>query len=155
MGRLWPPLLWIGVSIGSLFVLRGGSGEWRPGLLAAGLVLILGVLLTGLWMALSPRQPGPRRPGFYWAVAGGVALYLALAAGAALAGVEYAVAAVLAGAIPLAALALLIATIRRATEEDEGELRDASADADADPFPRVGLDTETALGDTRERSDAR
>jgi hypothetical protein len=32
MARAWPPIVFIAVSIGSLFLLRGTSGEWRLGI---------------------------------------------------------------------------------------------------------------------------
>ena len=40
MTRVWPPIFWIGVSIGSLLILRGASGEWRPAFAITGIGLL-------------------------------------------------------------------------------------------------------------------
>jgi hypothetical protein len=60
----------------------------------------------------------------------------------------------LASLIPYSAALLLVATARSKTVEAEGERRDASADADRDPWPGIGADDSTPLGDTPEHSDA-
>jgi hypothetical protein len=148
----WPPSLWIGISIGSLFILRGTSGGWRPGTAIAGGVLLLATFGLSLYLALA-RGHGPRHPGFQWAITGMAVWYLAMAGAASLAGPEYAVAGLLAGVIPLTALALLVATARRKTVVEDGHLRDATADANDDPLPGIGLDDETPAGETSELHD--
>lgn len=80
--------------------------------------------------------------------------YLLVAAAAATAGPEYAVAGLLAGVVPLAGLCLLIALTRSKTRESEGRLQDESAYRDDDLYPGLGMDDATPLGDTREHSDA-
>jgi hypothetical protein len=59
-----------------------------------------------------------------------------------------------AGVIPLTALSLLVATVRMKTVERGGAARDPTADAGDDPFPGIGMDDATPLGDTSEHSDA-
>jgi hypothetical protein len=147
MRRFWPPLLWIGISIGSLLVLRGTSGGWRPGLAIAGIVLMVAVLAAGIYLAIKAWPDRPRHPGLYWAIGGMALWYLLLTGAAAIAGPEYAVAGVLAAVIPVAAISLLVSTIRQKTAvDDEGRLRDATADDEGDPFPGIGLDDATRTG---------
>jgi hypothetical protein len=135
-------------------VLRGSSGHWRPGLVVGGLALMLVVLATGVRWALRRKRDGhPFHPGFAWAIGGLAAFYVALAIGGSIAGTEYALAALLAGIIPLSALALLIATIRRKTDVVDDRLVDASADADDDSLPGIGLDQDTPVGETSELHD--
>ena len=81
------------------------------------------------------------------------AFYAIAAVVAATAGAEYAVAAMLASLIPYSAALLLYAMARSKTAEEGGRLRDASAE-DLDPWPGIGLDDETPLGDTPEHSEA-
>jgi hypothetical protein len=81
--------------------------------------------------------------------------YAVLAAAAGLAGPEYAISGLFAGVIPLTALSLMVATIRRKTVvTEDGHLRDISADSNDDPAPGIGLDDGTALGDTPARADS-
>jgi hypothetical protein len=54
----------------------------------------------------------------------------------------------------MAGLGLFIATVRSKTAQSGGRLRDRSAEYDEDPYPGIGLDDETPLGDTPEHSDA-
>jgi hypothetical protein len=138
----WPPVLWIGVSIASLLIVRGSVGGVRPPWLIAGGALLAVVFLISLYLALRPGQ-GPMRPLLAWSIAGLFALYLMFAAAASLAGWEYAVAALLAGTVPLTALNLWVANVRRRTAEGE----------DA-PFPGLALDDETPVGASPEHSDA-
>jgi hypothetical protein len=78
--------------------------------------------------------------------------YLAIGAGAATAGLEYGVAGLVAGTIPLTALALIVATTGQKTVEEEGRRRDASGDPEEDSVPGIGLDDDTPLGDTPEHA---
>jgi hypothetical protein len=142
------------MTLASLLILGGASGHGDPVLLVVGAGLAL--MLFGLSLYLATRRWGgqPRHPGFYWAMAGLAGYYLVAAIVAATAGLEYAVAALLAGVIPMTALALLVAAIRAKTVESDGRLRDASGDAREDPYPGIGMDDETPLGDTPEHSEA-
>jgi hypothetical protein len=153
MARAWPPIVFIAVSIGSLFVLRGTSGGWRPGFAIAGIVLLVGALAAGLWLALRPQQ-GPRHRALYVALGAMVLWYVLLAAAASLAGGEYVIAALLGATIPVTALALMVATIRRKTAQThEGHYVDTSADDSDDPLPGIGMDDATPPGESAELHD--
>jgi hypothetical protein len=85
---------------------------------------------------------------------GVTAFYVLCAIVAATAGPGYALAALAAGVIPLTALALLVASTRAKTADEDGRLQDRSAEAHDDPYPGIGMDDATPLGDTPEHSDA-
>jgi drug/metabolite transporter (DMT)-like permease len=153
--RRWPPILWPLMTAASLLILAGASGEWRPGLLIAGGVLAVVVLALALYLATRGHPDRPRPPIVNWAIAGLAVFYLAIAVAAATAGLEYAVAALAAAVVPMAALCLLLALMRSKTVESDGHLRDISAEGDDDPYPGIGMDSTTPLGDTPEHSDAR
>jgi hypothetical protein len=138
----WPPILWLGVFIGSLLIVRGSVGGIRPPWLIAGGVMLVSIFVVSAYVALRPGQ-GPLRPILLWSMAGLAALYVLFAGAAALSGGEYAGAALLAGTIPLTALNLWVAAVRQGTGETEDT-----------PYPRLSLDDETPLGDTPEHSDA-
>jgi hypothetical protein len=142
------------MSVASLFILRGGSGHWRPPLLIAGIALALITFGLSLYLALRPL-PGRegRSPKVLWPLAALGLWYLALATAASAAGPAYAVAGLLAGLIPLSGMALIIAVARRKTAiADDGRRVDISADESDDPFPGFGIDDhETMAGDTPER----
>ena len=91
-------------------------------------------------------------PGLGWLMGVLGAFYAIAAIVAATAGPEYAVAAMLASLIPYSAALLLYATARSKTVEEEGRRRDTSAE-DLDPWPGIGVDDETPLGDTPEHSE--
>jgi hypothetical protein len=150
--RRWPPVLWVLVYLGSELILLGSHRRW--GMLAAGMALALIAFAGSLWMALGRGAKGPR-PEWFWAAVGGVALWYVLAAiAAATAGVQYGVAAIAAGIIPMTGLSLWLAVVRQKTVVEGGHLHDRSAAASDDPHPGIGLDDETPLGDTPEHSDA-
>ena len=69
------------------------------------------------------------------------------------AGGGYALAALAASLIPLTAGALLIATTRTKSVRAD-RMRDAAVADRKDPFPGIGMDDDTPLGDTPEHSDA-
>src|SRR3954451_8604324 len=150
----WPAGIFVLMSLASLFILRGGSGHWRPALLIAGIVLALITFGLALYLALRPL-PGRegRNPKVLWPLAALGLWYLALAVAASAAGPGYAVAGLFAGLIPLSGLALMIAVARRKTAVTaDGRRVDISADAGDDPFPGFGLDDhETMAGDSPER----
>jgi hypothetical protein len=62
--------------------------------------------------------------------------------------------AVVASFFPLAATCLLIATTRSKSAGSDGRPGDVIAEADDDPLPGIGMDSETAFGDTPEHSTA-
>jgi hypothetical protein len=146
--KRWPPILWLPVYVASVLILMGSRGKW-PLLVVGG---VLAVIALGLALRLAVgRSTGRPRPAWFpWALGGLAAWYLVAAAAAALAEPVYAVATLLAGVIPMTALALLLATMRAKTVESEGRLHDAAAaDAD-DPFPGIGVDDASEMGDTPE-----
>jgi hypothetical protein len=151
----WPPALWVVVYVASLLILMGGRGKWT--VLAVGGTLALAACATAIHLALRRRPGRPRPRWFVWAI-GGVALFYVVCAAMATAtmGVVFGVAALAAGAIPMTAVALLLATTRAKTVTGpRGEPRDVSAADERDPFPGIGLDDRTALGDTPEHAGAR
>jgi hypothetical protein len=142
------------MTVASLLILRGASGGWRPALLVAGGVIAVGLAVLALHLATSAYEDRPRPPAVTWSIAGLVLFYVLLAAAAGLAGPEYALAALAAGLIPLTALCLLLAMARSKTLEADGVLKDESAERDEDPFPGIGFEDQTPVGDTTEHSDA-
>jgi hypothetical protein len=145
--RRWPPILWPLVYIASLLILAGGTGRWDPGLLIPGVAMVLVACAVSLYLALGPWGDRPRPPIVYWGVGGLLGIYVLIAAAAATAGPEYAVAGLLAGVIPLTALCLLIALARSKTRETESGLIDESAMRDDDPFPGIGMGDSDAVDD--------
>jgi hypothetical protein len=130
--------LWIVVSLASVLILMGSAGHWY--LTAAGLVLVIVAYAASAYLALGPWQGRPRPRWFFWAVGGGVAVYLALGAIIwGVAGTSFGVAAVAAGLVPLTALNLLLATMRSKTVHSQDGLRDLSAERHDDPLPGVGI----------------
>jgi hypothetical protein len=142
------------MTLASLLILAGASGDWRPGLLVAGGALALIVFGLSFWLATHGQADWPRPPIVNWAMGGLAAFYLVAAVAAATAGPEYAVAALAAAVVPMSALCLLLALMRSRTVESEGRLVDQSAERDDDHFPAIGMDNTTPLGDTPEHSDA-
>jgi hypothetical protein len=152
--RLWPPILWLCVSVGSLLVLIGYDGaETHPAALIAGLGLIVAGALGSLWLAFWAWRDHPSIRGVVWLVPATLAFYVICAIAASLAGGAYAVATMVAGLIPLTAVALLTATARAKTAGDGAGLRDLAAES-GDPFPGIGADSATPLGDSPEHSTA-
>jgi hypothetical protein len=143
------------MSLASLYILVGTSGRFRPVGFVVGVALALITFGLAIWLATRPIPGRPRQPKLLWPMIGLALWYAALAAAAAFAGPEYAVAGLLAGVIPLAAMALMVAVIRRKTGvTEDGRLVDISADANEDALPGIGLDDHsTQLGDTPERAD--
>jgi hypothetical protein len=153
LGR-WPPLTFLFISVGSIFVSMS-AGRDRPVPLGIGIALLVTGLSIALWLATARSGGSPRRGVFRWPLLYVVAFYIVVALAAGLSGTEYAVAGFLAGAVPLTAVALIVATARRKTvETSDGRARDVSAEAANDPFPGIGIDDETPLGDTPEHSKA-
>jgi hypothetical protein len=152
--RRWPPVLWLLVYVGSIFILNGSNGQWDPMqlLLGVGLSTVACVLAT--YLALGP-WPGHERPQWSGTLIGGViAFYLICALAAAIfAGFAEAIATLLAGIIPMTGAALWVATARAKTREAAPSHRDpAAADSD-DELAGIGADDARPLGDTPEAHD--
>jgi hypothetical protein len=152
--RRWPPIVWPLMSIASLLILIGATGGGRPPFLIVGGALAAAVLALSLYSATRADSARPHTRGTRLALAGLALFYLVLAAAAGTAGTSYMIAGLAAGVIPLSALALLVATVRSKTVAGPHGLRDASAGDAEDPYPGVGLDEGTALGESPEHSDA-
>ncbi|MCW3063595.1 MAG: hypothetical protein JWN32_767 [Solirubrobacterales bacterium] len=148
--RRAPPLLWLPVYVASELILLGSHRRW--GMLVTGLVLAVLALVVALRWALARRDDRPRPRWFLWVVLGVASYYVIAAAAAYFVGPAYAVAALLAGIIPRAAVAVVLATVRSTTVEHDGRRRDTAGDS-RDPLPGIGLDDETPLGDTSEHSE--
>jgi hypothetical protein len=151
--RRWPPVLWLLVYIGSIFILNGSNGQWDPLQLALGIGLAAIACVLALYLALGP-WPGRERPAWSGTLIGGViAFYLVCALAAAVfAGPAEAIATLLAGIIPMTGAALWVATARAKTRPQPSPRDPAAADSD-DPFPGVGAEDQRPLGDTPEAHD--
>jgi hypothetical protein len=144
-------LIWPLISIASLLILMGSAGN--AALVAVGLALALMAFAVAVWLAFGDRSRGPR-PRFAYVVFGAFSvIYLVGAVAGAFVGWEYALAAILAGVIPLTAVSLIIATATAKTEPDGRGLHDTAAERHDDPYPGIGVDTETPLGDSPEIHD--
>src|SRR3954468_8285025 len=149
--RRWPPVLWLLVSLGSLFVVEASGRTW---LSVTGIVLMVVAFGLAVHLALSRRQGAARPPLVFWPLAAVGGLYALVALAASLSGWQYGAAALLAALIPGTAVALLAATVRSRTRAVGDRLVDASAADGADPVPAQGFDDATPLGTTSEHSDA-
>jgi hypothetical protein len=151
----WPPIVWLMVAVGSLFLLIGYNGAEVnvPGLILGGLLIVAAVGLS-FAMAFGRWGHRPRATGVAWLIPATAVFYLLCAAVAVIAGGSYAIAAITAGMIPLTAVTLLTATVRAKTAGDDDARRETAAGEHGDPFPGIGLDDDTPLGDTSEHSDA-
>jgi hypothetical protein len=144
--REWPPATWLVIYVGSVFVLMGSV---RTHLLPIGAGLIMLGLGVGLYLATA-RDGRPRPPWLLLGLGGVAVFYVVCAIVATQLGPEFAAAAFAAGAIPLAATAFSIATVRSHTKvTEDGHLKDESAEAQT-PYPVLGLDDERPLGDSPE-----
>jgi hypothetical protein len=151
--RRWPPVLWLLVYVGSIFILNGSNGQWDP------LELVLGIGLAGvacalaLYLAVGPWPGRPRPRGTVPLIAGVFGFYAICALAAAIfAGPAEAIATLLAGIIPMTGAALWVATSRAKTRPGTRKRDPAAADED-DPFAGVGADDARPLGDTPEAHD--
>ena len=152
--RRWPPLLWIPIFIGSELILNGGNGKIDPVQIAVGAVLIIASFVLGLKI-LAERRPGRPRPGIAWLLLGGVVAFYVVAAvvAGAFNGAGYTIVVLLAGFVPATAVVLAMALAREKSVAEGGRVRDATAEDHGDPFPGLGLDDETAVGDTPDAHD--
>jgi hypothetical protein len=139
--------------LASELILMGSDGRW--GMLVAGGVLALVAFGVSLRLALGDASDRPRPPWLGWAVAGVAGFYVLIAAAAASAGPEYAAVGLMAGVIPMTAVSLMVAALRSKTvASDEGRPQDAAAADHRDPFPGMGVDEGSPLGDTSQHSAA-
>jgi hypothetical protein len=149
----WPPLLWPTISLASLLILMGLGGKWNPDTFFPGAALALIAFGIAVYLAVTPKAPGPVPSWFKWGMLALAGWYLINALAALTVGPAYVIAALGAGLIPMTAFALVVATARRKTAPEESDATDVSA-ATGDPYPGVGMDEETPLGDTPEHSEA-
>jgi hypothetical protein len=146
----WPPAVWLAVYVSSLLVLMGAQ---RPEIGVVGLTILLIAFGVAIYIAIRPVPGQPPPKGFAPLMAGLAAFYGVSAIAAAESGPQYAVAALLAGTVPATAAVLTYATARRRTRQREnGHLEDLSVEDDT-PFPGVGFDDTTPLGDSPELHD--
>jgi hypothetical protein len=153
--KRWPPILWLLVAVGSLLVLIGYNGaEFNPAAFIPGVLLIVVALVLSFVIAFGSWGDRPAARGVAWLIPATAVFYVLCAAAALAAGGEYAGAALGAGLIPLTAATLLTATARAKTVGPEDARRETTAAAHVDPYPGIGMDDATPLGDTPEHSDA-
>jgi hypothetical protein len=152
----WPPLVWVMMFGGSLLILVGYNGaDYNPQALFPGIALVLCAFGLSMYFAFGRWSHRPIPTGVAWLVPATAAFYLVCAAVAVISGGEYALAALAAGIVPLTAVTLIVATSRAKTVGDgDGGRRETTAAAESDPFPGIGVDDETPVGDTSEHSDA-
>jgi hypothetical protein len=152
--RRFPPAIWILVYVGSVLILNGGHPTWRPVELALGIAMVLTALGLALYLALGPWE-GRERPRWGgWAVAGVAACYLiAAAVGWLVADTGIGLAALLGGAVPTTAVALLVALVRSRTPAGAARKNDPTAENEDDPFPSIAADDLTPLGDSPQLHD--
>ena len=152
--RRWPPVLWLFVYVGSIFILNGSNGQWDPLELALGIGLALIACALAMYLAIGP-WPGRPRPRATGLLISGVAAFYGLCALAAavFAGPPEALATMLAGIIPMTGAALWVATTRAKTVPEIAREHDPAAHDADDPFPGVGADDARPLGDTPEAHD--
>ena len=146
----WPPAVWLAVYVSSLLVLMGSQ---RAELGVVGLGILLIAFGVAIYLAIRPMPGRPPPRGFAPLLAGLAAFYGISAIAAAESGPQYAVAALLAGTVPGTAAVLTYATGRRKTRlREDGRVEDLSVEDDS-PFPGVGFDDATPLGDSPELHD--
>jgi hypothetical protein len=153
--RRFPAILWLLVYVGSLLILNGSHGKWDPWELALGIALPVIACGLALYLAAGPWGNRPKLRGSYWFVIGTLSLYaLAALAAEIFLGPAEALATLLAGIVPLTAVALWLATVRaKTTVTPEGALVDEAAADHTDPVPGVGADDSRPLGDTPQAHD--
>src|SRR3954470_7751468 len=88
--RRWPPVLWLLVSLGSLFVVEASGRTW---LSVIGIVLMLVAFGLAVYLAVSRRQGDARPPLVFWPLAAVVVFYALVALAASASGAEYGAAA--------------------------------------------------------------
>jgi hypothetical protein len=153
--RRYPALLWLCVYVGSLLILNGSHGKWDTGELVAGIALPVIACGLAIYLTAGPWPGRPKVRGLYWPLVGTLAFYGICSLVAMLVlGPSAALAVLLAGVVPLTAVALWVAQVRRKTAVGrDGRLVDASAEDNADPVPSIGADDSRPVGDSPELHD--
>jgi hypothetical protein len=153
--RRYPAFLWVPVYIGSLLILNGGHPGWDPVELAVGIGLVIIACALATYLALGRRAEGPPPGGLRWPIGGVAAFYVVTATLAGtFAGPGAGIATLLAGVIPLTAVAIWVAHVRQRTAVPAaGDPLELDEEDHRDPVPGVGLDSERPLGDTPDAHD--
>jgi hypothetical protein len=148
--RRYPAALWLLVYVGSLLILNGAHGNWDPLELALGIALPVIACALAIYLAAGPWPGRPRVHGSYWFITGTLGFYGITSLAALLfLGPAEAIAVLLAGVIPMTAVAIWLAHVRQKTAATrEGTRVDLAAEDHEDPFPGLGLDDGRPLGDT-------
>jgi hypothetical protein len=142
--------VWLAVYVSSLLVLMGSQ---RQELGVVGLAILLIAFGVAIYLAIRPLPGRPPPKGFAPLMAGLAAFYVISAIAASESGPAYAFAALVAGTVPATAAVLTYATARRKTRQGgDGHLEDLSVEDDS-PFPGIGFDDTTPLGDSPEVHD--
>jgi hypothetical protein len=150
----WPPLIWLLITLGTLMIAVGVGGNWDPGGFIPGVVCVLLGVGLSLYLAYGRMRDRPSARGISWLIPAGAVFYALTAAAAALSGGKYVIAALAVALIPLTATALIVASTRVKTAAGDDGRRDGAAADSEDPFPAMGMDDATPLGDTAEHSEA-
>ena len=150
----WPPVIWLLIPLGGLLAAVGVGGNRDAGSFVPGLVCVLLGLGLSLYLAYGRMSNRPSARGVSWLLPAVAVFYLVAAAAAALSGGKYVIAALGVSIIPLTAVALTVASTRSKTAADDDGRHETSAEGGDDPFPAMGMDDATPLGDTSEHSDA-
>jgi hypothetical protein len=147
--RRFPAALWLLVYVGSLLILNGSHGKWDTLVLVLGIGLAVVACGLAIYLAAGPAQDRPRLKGSEWLI-GGVFAFYAVASLAAMLflGPAEAIATLLAGIIPMTAVAVWLATARAKTGQAGDVLVDEAAADHEDPIPGMGFDDRRPVGDT-------
>jgi hypothetical protein len=73
--RRWPPVLWLLVYVGSIFILNGSNGQRDPLELALGIALAAIACVVALYLAIGPWPGRPRPRGTGLLIGGVIASY--------------------------------------------------------------------------------
>ncbi|MDX6700882.1 MAG: hypothetical protein QOF26_1108 [Baekduia sp.] len=148
--RRYPAVLWLLIYVGSLLILNGSHPSWRPWQLAVGIALPVIAAALAIYLAAGPWPGHPSVRGSYWLLTGTAAFYgIAALAALLFLGIDEAIAVLLAGIIPMTAVAIWLAHVRQKTAvAPDGALIDAAAEDHTDPIPGLGIDDRRPLGDT-------
>jgi peptidoglycan/LPS O-acetylase OafA/YrhL len=138
--RIWPAVLWVFVFTGSELILNGAHGNRDAWQAAVGLALVSLAFVVGVYLAVH-RWPNGRPEIVTWSL-GAVALFYVVCAVAAwlFGGVAYGAAALVAGLIPITAVALVLASAKDSTGLDDatpvGATPEAHDDVSLHDLPR-------------------
>jgi hypothetical protein len=124
-------------------ILTVSSGRWEPGLLIAGILLLLAVCSLSFNLAAHEWGDRARPPIVRWAIGGPLGFYLLISAAAGLACPEYAVAGLLAGLIPPTAVCPAGRAGTVEDRKDRGRLHDESAHRGDEPYAGTDMDDRT------------